>query len=145
MGDSFLRRLEKGLFRLIIVGFLLLATLQILRGSGNMLSNIEGIPTTTISTLPERYGVLTLESADNSSLPKVKVLVNRKPKGDLTYQEVTLRVKEGDLIEIDAREYPLPIRIKVSFASSDLLWPPVGMEISLSGELKKISDVVFKK
>ncbi len=150
-----LRRIEAMLLKVIILGFLLLVGIQIYQGSGTILTGIEGtfqrspidFTSSDVSEdiLEERIGALTIEVSDGTSIPGVKVLINNRPVGDFQYREVTLRVKEGDIIELDGRSCTTQTRFKVTFTSGIILWPTKGMEITLSGEVKKVCDVIFRE
>lgn len=156
---SFLRRVEAALFKVVLLGILLLAGMEVLSGSGTMVVGIEGtsasggVSLSHLSVGSEEtsegdegeFGVLTIETFDGASLPYVKILVNHKPVGDLRYREVTFKVREGDLVEVDGRAHPDQVRLRVNFTSGHILWPREGMEITLSGESKKICEVVFRK
>jgi hypothetical protein len=90
------------------------------------------------------YGSITLELAEYSRLEHAYVLINGVKAGDFSEPELTLRVFDGDVLEVDASAYNVPVRIRLQKASYGIDRERLFSEVQVCGERKEIGCVIFK-
>jgi hypothetical protein len=157
--ERFLRayeRLEKPLFKLILLGFALIITAQLAlstpqgrqflsatdRMEGQRASGV--MPATATETSSAQ---LTIRSVDEEALlSKVWVKVNGVPAGSFQGDEVTVSVRQGDVVTVDTSELPGVYRFEVDHDDPAISYPVPGMLVeAMEGQLAEVGPVHFMK
>lgn len=139
---------EKLLFTTFFLFFSLLVitqTMLTISGSREGLSAnsaIEGVPLGKEEFL-YKEGEITLEllSEYKTYGDKIKVLLNGEEIGNFTYRLLTLKVKDGDIIEIDSTSVIDRIYITHRKASLNVINVDLGKKYAFDAEVKKIKKV----
>lgn len=89
------------------------------------------------------YGSITIELTDYSELTHAAVLINGQQVAVFAGNEVSLRVFDGDVIELDTVAYKVPVRFRLKKASAAICKEFLLSEIELCGERKELGRIVF--
>jgi len=147
---------ERYLIRFIIANLVILIAFQIILTQENLRIRISRAD--VIETAGEIAGTkevsggvlekgeiqpeyLTLELDYHIALPKLKILVNGMNVADFSSKQVVLRVKNGDLIEIDGTYYPYTVGVKVISNSPLIVSPKVGDKIFVNGSIESLGKI----
>ncbi|MEN6461294.1 MAG: hypothetical protein ABFC94_08005 [Syntrophomonas sp.] len=159
----FVNRVEKGLMRLVVIGVILMVMVQALMTREEyriFLSwgeKLEGqsinYPVTATKQAERENSASPTKSTQTlmnisidmfSSLPKAIVLVNGKQAGNFSDREISLKLKGGDVVEIDSRYYNFPINYKITSTSDNLAYPGQGKEYTGNQSIVMIGKVIVK-
>jgi len=139
---------EKILFVKFFIFFsLLLVTQVVLTLSGLkegliINSRIEGFPLEKEEYLyKEGEIILEMLSEYKNEGHKVKILVNGEEAGDFSYGQLSLKVKDRDIIEIDSTNVPEKVYVTVKRASPNILIDDLGKKYVFYTEVKRITKV----
>ncbi|HEY3314685.1 MAG TPA: hypothetical protein VGL40_05305 [Bacillota bacterium] len=87
---------------------------------------------------------LVLRLEGRNSADSAVVLVNGQPVARFSRAEVTIPVKDGDLLEIDGASYRSELRFRVSRASSGVTEPVIGTEVICRRDIALMGRVKTK-
>jgi hypothetical protein len=158
-----LRRGEKYLMRLVMVSLILVVVAQGLmtddstrfymswseRMEGQNLPTPVIVPDDKISsatnaTIKSPEALLTIELSQYASAPQAKILINGQARYRFSRQQVLIRVKAGDTVEIDTSDCPLPLNFKITSGSSKLAYPKQGQVFSGNQSIVMIGRIIVK-
>lgn len=91
------------------------------------------------------WGNVTLELQDYSELHRALVLLNGNEVGNFSSSLVTLRVFDGDQLEIDCTAYARPVHFKVTKVSVGIDRAKLQTELELCGERGLVGRIDFKR
>ncbi len=142
-----MQRIEKALVRLVVLGVLTLLVVQLVLARAQdpmdfylaFAQKIETVPLEQADASFEPNLILTVEGGEPAHL---KVLVNGQEAGRFVSGKLSLRVRPGDRLALDARQAPKGLRLKVSGIGQELAYPrlnqvwPAGSSIIDLGEVK---------
>ncbi len=159
---SWARRVEGTLLRVTIVVFALLVVAQFLltnddaRRLMSYVDRLEGVSLdvalgepasrTTASKAEGQTHVsgapsLTVRLLGRRSARLAVVLVNGDAKGRFTGAEVTVRVKNGDLVEVDGADYRTELRFTVSAVAGGVVEPITGTTVATRRDIVSVGRV----
>lgn len=160
---KFAQKIEKGLIRVVVLGVVLMVMVQALmtreqyriflswgeKLEGQSINYPVSVTKQTENepSAPRKEPAQTLMniSADiSSSLPKAIVLVNGKPAGNFSNQKISLKLKDGDVVEIDSRYYNFPINYRITSTSGNLAYPSKGKKYTGNQSIVMIGKVIVK-
>lgn len=137
---------EKILFVSFIIFFTVLIVAQIALTKPTIMvemtmdTGIEGVPLKSEEFLYS-YGELTLKLIGNCFGQDVKILVNGDEKDSFLNREKTIKVKNGDVIEIDGTEINDYIDVIIVSKSDNIKTNCLGQKFRIKSEVKKIIKV----
>lgn len=155
-----LEGLERILFRVLIVGFVILALTQLalpmllptdlttrtlilndaFEGEKELLSgHNEGVKTALKAN--KHIGSITFRLDNFSSLQRTKVLVNGQEITDFNEKEVTIGVNDGDEVVIDGSFYKPVIKIRIIELSDNIKNLKLNQEILITSEIVSLGEV----
>ncbi|MGB8955994.1 MAG: hypothetical protein WCC10_11510 [Tumebacillaceae bacterium] len=157
--ERFLRayeRLEKPLVRVVLIGFVLIVVAQFVLAmpAGRQLlssaDRLEGqrtsggaMPTTAAENASAE---LTLRLVGVEGLPKAWVKVNGTPVKSFSSQEVTVPVREGDVLTVDTSATPGLYRFEVDHDAPQISYPVPGTLVeSNEGKAAEVGPVRMMK
>ncbi|TCP59400.1 hypothetical protein EV586_101617 [Tumebacillus sp. BK434] len=157
--ERFLRayeRLEKPLFRLILIGFalILIGQLALSTPQGRQFlsatDRMEGQRSAGVmpaAATEKSNAKLTIRAIEpKGSLAKVWVEVNGVPAGNFHNAEATVSVKQGDVVTVDTSELPGVYRFEVDHDNPEISYPVPGMLVeAMEGQLAEVGPVHFMK
>lgn len=79
-----------------------------------------------------------------SSLPRAVVLVNGRENTAFKGREVRLKLKAGDVVEIDTSHYNFPVEFKVSNISDNVAYPRKGQTWIAYQGLAMLGKIIVK-
>jgi len=94
------------------------------------------------ATSPETGLVIGID--DFSMLPRAVIIVNGKEKTTFNTQKVTLRLKAGDVVEIDSSAYNFPVNYRIIDCSSNLSFPKKGTVYTANQSIVMIGKIIVK-
>jgi len=103
-------------------------------GSGDSLDKLEA-----------DLATVTLQLENFSSLAKAKVRVNGRDEADFLEKQVSVKVRPGDLLEVDGSFYNRAIRVKVLDTSPIIKSPREGGEYLIRSGVVQLGRVEFKE
>ncbi|MGI5911492.1 MAG: hypothetical protein ACOX6E_02755 [Syntrophomonadaceae bacterium] len=117
---------------------------QVVEYPVNSASNneVKDKPATLEATSPETILILSID--DYSSLSRAIILVNGVKKGCFDKKEASLKLKAGDIVEIDATAYNFSVSFKVSDCSNNLAYPEKGTVYTSYQDIVKIGKIIVK-
>jgi len=144
-----MKKLEKVLVRLAVLGALALVVVQLLvvRVTDPVdfylafAQKIEYTPLQQTEQTFEPNLVFTLEGGDGS---KLKLLVNDQETGSFSEGKLSLKVKAGDRLAVDARKAAKGLRLKVSGVGQELGYPKLNQVWPLQGSILDLGVVKLK-
>jgi hypothetical protein len=163
MLKKFAEKVEKGLIRVVIIGVVLMVMVQALmtreqyriflswgeKLEGQSLNypvsvtkQDENKPSASQAKPAETF--MNISADMSSSLPKAIILVNGKQSGNFSNQEISLKLKDGDVVEIDSRYYNFPINYKITSSSDNLAYPDKGKKYTSNQSIVMIGKVIVK-
>ncbi len=89
------------------------------------------------------YGSVTIELLDYSELEQAFVLINGQKAGVFDSTELTLRVFDGDVLELDTTAYRAPVRFRLRRVSAGINESFLFDELELCGERRQLGRIVF--
>lgn len=98
---------------------------------------IEGTPLKSEEFLYQ-YGEITLKLLSKRTNRDVKILVNGDEKAVFLDNETTIRVRDGDIVEVDGSEIPDYIDIEVVSKSNNIKSDCLGQKFRIKSQVKKI-------
>lgn len=131
-------RMSEWLFRTAVAGLCVLTAVQGLLLIPEVrpwlvpVERMEGAPAQT-GPVASAEAEVSFQLADGASWPGAYVVVNGTPYGAFDKPEVRLLVREGDVLQVDARRAEGHRRIVVDHQSPFLLTPLAGQEWEVSG------------
>ncbi|NLC67895.1 MAG: hypothetical protein GX754_03725 [Clostridiaceae bacterium] len=137
---------ERMLFISFMTFFILLIMAQIilvipgLTENMNLNMHTEGTPLKNEEYLFS-HGELTLKLLGKGTGKDVKILVNGEEKDAFTNSEKTIKVKYGDVIEIDNTKSSDYVEIEIVSKSNNIMTAYVGQKFRIKKEVKKIMKV----
>lgn len=163
MVKKFVNRVEKGLIRIVVMGVVFMVIVQALMTQeqyriylswGEKLEGqsinypvsvtqpAESEPSS--SPMKSSQAVMNISIDVFSSLPKAIVLVNGKPAGNFSNRDVSIKLKDGDVVEIDSRYYNFPINYRIISISDNLAYPDKEKEYTGNQSIVMIGKVIVK-
>jgi len=131
--------------KLVLIVLLITQSLMLMPGMGtrlNLALRLEGEPLKEDLYLYQAGGIsltpwtsLTLELQEYNSRPDVEIEVNGADAGTFLRKEFSLAVKIGDIITIFNPQKNLPVRIKVTKKSPNILVPNLDNIVEGTGRL----------
>lgn len=131
-------RLEKPLSRIVLLGFVMIVVAQVLLAfpaGRNLLSltdRLEGtkqsggvMPTTAQNDEPTQVTITNVDQ--QHALPNIWVSINGVPVVNFMKSEVTVQVKEGDVLTVDSSNVEGVFRFQVDHNSPRISYPVPGM------------------
>ena len=158
-----LHRVERYLMRLVIVSLIMVVVAQGLMTDDSMRfymswsERMEGqnLPAPVIAAneksspaantdikLPEV--LLTIELSQQPSAPQAKILINGQARYRFSRQQVSMRVKAGDTVEIDTSDCQVPLDFRIASGSSNLAYPNRGQVFSSNQSIVMIGKIIVK-
>lgn len=132
-------RVERFLLRLVVLSLVALVGVQSLLAYGpfrpylsyvDRLEGLEGQPVMLKSNGGGSGGWdLTITLVSQPRAPRALLLLNGKEAASFERAEVTLKVKEGDLVEVDGTLYRNPLQFRVTATAHEILEPAAGLEV----------------
>lgn len=145
---SLLETMEKIMIlslKLVIIVLLIAQSIMLIPGMGSRLNlalSLEGEPLKEDTNLYQAGGIsltpwtsLTLELQEYNSRPDVEVEVNGADVGTFLRKEFSLAVKKGDLITIFNPKENLPVKIRISKKTPNILVPGLDKTVAGTGRL----------
>ncbi len=138
--------IERVLLTFFILSFILLIISQMaltnpsMRAELFMNEEIEGTPLKSEEFL-YKHGELTLKSLGKGNKQDAKILVNGDEKAVFLDDEITIKVRNGDIIEIDGSELSDYIDIIVVSKSDNIKTDCLGQKFRIKSQVKKIIQV----
>ena len=103
-------------------------------------SNFEGVPLGTEEFL-YKEGEINLGISSESGNENLKVLLNGEEVAKFTGNKVSLKVKDGDVIEVDASDVPDTVEVVVLAKSSNINTDCVGKRTYVKSAIKRLLRV----
>jgi len=151
-------RLEKPLFRLVVIGLVLIVAAQLTLSTQtgrNLLSQVdqlEGQRTSGVLSAaatkqaPTELTIRAVGTGDAlKGLSKVWVKVNGVPVTAFMKQEVSVRVKEHDVVSVDTSQIPGLFRFEVDHDDPHISYPVPGDLVETSEGEAEIGPILFMK
>ncbi len=138
--------IERTLLTSFILLFILLIISQIaltnpfIRAEIFINEEIEGTPLKSEEFL-YKQGELTFKSLGKGNKQDAKILVNGDEKAAFLEDEITIKVRDGDIIEIDGSESPDYIDILIISKSDNIKTDCLGQKFRIKSQVKKIIQV----
>lgn len=148
-----IERFERFLFRLIVVGVLLLVVVQVMLAGDTFryyhsgTERLEGSPVSSGVELAAEgenskpAALITFKLLDYAAAPKVNLMINNRTVASFTGAEVTVAVEHGDLLELDGAFYTHPLVFKVEGVSGPIAYPQPGQEFIVQQGITAIGRV----
>ncbi len=160
---KFINTVEKYLVRIVVLSLLLVVVVQGLMTSDPVrfyLSWAERMEGQTIqypvsaetdndkataaSQVKSPEALITIAADKYSSLPQAKVMVNGQGKFSFAENPLDMKVRAGDVIEIDASFYNFPVDFKVSATSENLAYPLPGHTVRANQTVVMLGKIIVK-
>lgn len=158
-----LHRVEKYLMRLVVVSLVMVVVAQGLmtddstrfymswseRMEGQNLPTPVVVPDDKLSPstnadIKSPEALLTIELSQYTSAPQAKILINGQSRYSFSRQQVLIRVKAGDTVEIDASNCRVPLDFKIVSGSANLAYPNQGQVFSGNQSMVMIGKIIVK-
>lgn len=158
---NFVERMERYLIRLVITGLVLMVVVQAVmtqdqyrmflswaeRLEGETLKYPVGAVqqnglSAPVAVSPDAIIVLSVDKY--SSLPLTAVMVNGQEKSTFKGRELRLKLKAGDVVEIDTRHYNFPIEFKITNLSTNIAFPRKGQTWTANQGIIMLGKIVVK-
>lgn len=145
-----MKKLEKVMVRFAVLGILALVVVQlvVVRATDpvdfylTFAQKIESTPLQpTVDTFQPNL-VLTVQGGEGA---KLKILVNDQEAGNLGQGQLSLRVKDGDRLAVDARNAPKGSRLKIMGIGQDLSYPKLNQVWPIQGSVLDLGQVKAKE
>ncbi|MDA8235577.1 MAG: hypothetical protein M0Z31_12405 [Clostridia bacterium] len=157
-------KIERVLFRLVLVGMALVLVGQVMDSENPWdsviaLTSLNNDPVLHSRELPSKpdevsggqdgergyadLATVTLQLENFSSLAKAKIIVNGREVGNFTEKLVSVKVRPGDLLEVDGSFYQQAIRVKVLDTSPIIKRPEEGGEFLVRSGITQLGKVKF--
>ncbi len=140
---------ERFLGCLVLVGLAALLACQFWLGQHNGRTDVwygldyaEAVP--AVQQTDGLWGSVTLDLQTYTELERAVVLVNGAEAGSFTGSSLTLRVYDGDLLEIDCTAYSRPVSFRLRKASVGIDRTALQTELELCGERATIGRIKFR-
>jgi hypothetical protein len=140
---------EKILGCLVLLGVVALLACQLWLGQSNGRSDVwygldyaEALP--AVQQTDGLWGSVTLDLQTYTELERALVLVNGVEAGRFTADSLTLRVYDGDLLELDCTAYSRLVSFHLSKASVGIDRAALQTELELCGERAIIGRIKFR-
>ncbi|ASS75165.1 hypothetical protein CIG75_09340 [Tumebacillus algifaecis] len=157
--ERFLRayeRLEKPLFKLILLGFalILIGQMALSTAAGRQFlsatDRMEGQRANGVmpaAATEKSTANITIRSVEaDAPLSKVWVKVNGVPSAAFQDEEVTVSVHQGDVVTVDTSELPGVYRFEVDHDNPGISYPVPGMLVeAMEGQLAEVGPIHFMK
>ncbi len=144
------KRIEKLLFKAVLLGLLILVVFQIvmLKDSVRMFLNyttmLEGRSLRAEGMLMEE-GYVCLSLENGTSLSGIELLLNGEPIASLDTRGVRVHVRNNDVLELDAsRNKKGCAWVHVVEVSDNVMQPPVGLRTRAANKINLISRITIK-
>ena len=131
--------------KLVLIIMLITQALMLIPGMGsriNLALSLEGEPLKEDTNLYQAGSIsltpwtsLTLELQEYNSRPDVEIEVNGADAGTFLRKEFSLAVKQGDLITIFNPQENLPVKIRISKKTPNILVPGLDKMVEGTGRL----------
>ncbi|MFD2168723.1 hypothetical protein [Tumebacillus lipolyticus] len=148
-------RLEKPLFRVILLGFVLILIAQLVLSTPqgrqflSATDRMEGQRATGVlpAAAESAAAQLTIRSVDaTASLSKVWVKVNGVPTSPFQDGMATVSIKQGDVVTVDTTLLPGVFRFEVDHDDPAISYPIPGMLVeAMEGQLAEVGPIHFMK
>ncbi|HBC94609.1 MAG TPA: hypothetical protein DCZ10_17355 [Pelotomaculum sp.] len=138
--------LERALIWLVVVIAAIIMLVQSLRAGDSLPEDAVPVASLERTRPPLSAGLLqepvvTFQLKNYSALPLARVLVNGESRGEFRDRYVTVFVREGDLIEVDASRYSKPLDIEVLDVSKEVLVPSAGDHLHVESGISRLGRV----
>lgn len=158
---NFVERMERYIIRLVVTGLVLMITVQAVmtqdqyrmylswgeRLEGESLKYPVNVAHHDEQLSPEAVSpdaVIVLSINKYSSLPQAVVMVNGEEKTTFNAREIRLKLKAGDVLEIDTTHYNFPIEFKVTELSNNVAFPRKGQTWTGHQGLTMLGKIIVK-
>ena len=158
---NFVEMMERYIIRLVIIGFVLMITVQAVMTQDQFRmylswsERLEGeslkYPVNAVhddkSPAPEAVSpdaVIVLSVDKYSSLPRAVLMVNGKEKTTFNEREIQLKLKAGDVLEVDTTHYNFPVEFKVTSLSDNVAFPRKGQTWTSHQGLTMIGKIIVE-
>ncbi len=145
--------LESFLIKLVVVSFSLVLISQALLSDDEtrrFLSYVDRLEGSSVNMVLSE--ALSYQLADDTHAVRVMLinqkqaekawlLINGRRVVDFSYPEVTVLVKNGDLIEIDGQNYNEPLQFRIVQVSEELLYPKEGEEVIVTSNIGSFTRI----
>lgn len=143
---------EKIIFRLAVILFLVLYTVQLLnfvleqRNSGLLTSSIEKLEGVAMadSQTSINTGTIELSVVSNSDYSRLEIYVNGEFFKGFNQKSVSLTVKNNDIIEVSGIKNEIPASIKITSVSNNILAPKLGNLIKVNKNFVQAARIRLK-
>lgn len=144
--------IEKKIFRLAIILFVILYALQLInfifeqRNSGlltNTLGELEGIPIAESQT-QINTGTIELSVTSNSECSKIQIYLNGEYYNSFNRKSISLMVKNNDIIEISGINNEYAATIKITSITDNIISPKQGSIILVNKSFVQAGRVRLK-
>lgn len=88
---------------------------------------------------------VTVMLIDQPAAPAARLLVNGQPIAGFEEARVTVAVRPGDRLALDARGHPLPLRFRIVHASPGLASPREGLTVTLRNQQYDLGIVATER
>lgn len=158
-----INKVEKYLIRLAVICLLMVVVSQGLMTSDpirfymSWSERMEGqsLPTPVNAPRPESSSsaidkvsspdaLITISHGSDAALTDVKILVNGKARYAFSRQQIKMRLKAGDTLEIDARSCNAPVDFTVAATSGNLAFPAKGQVFTANQSMVMIGKIIVK-
>ncbi|MFW5981709.1 MAG: hypothetical protein ACOCQO_00725 [Halanaerobiaceae bacterium] len=153
---NFLEMVEKFLVNFIVIGLILLISLQLImrndtgyqriRNLENSIKSVfreeEAIEVTTQEEISQK-GTMLISIVDEMSIPQVWMVKNGERISDFSRGFVEIELIEGDFLLIDAKFYDQPLWLEVKEISPNISSWHKGQQFRISTEEKRLGVVEF--
>lgn len=137
---------ERLLFISFIVTFILLIFVQAalmspsVRTFMSVNNGYEGVPLG-----PEEYlykeGQLELETSETENAGELKILINGDEAAAFTSKNISINVKDGDVVEIDGSTVQESVEVGITSKSTNITSDCIGKRIRVKSNVKKLLKV----
>jgi len=132
-------RVERALLRLVVLSLVALVGVQALLSYGparsylSYVERLEGLEVQPVVLKSNGGGAegwdLTITLVSQPRAPRAVILLNGKEAATFERAEVTLKVKPGDLVELDGTLYRNPLQFRVTATAPEISEPAAGLEV----------------
>lgn len=150
---GFFRKLERFFVNLMVIILIVLISLQVLMKNDETYQKIKNIEfaiknlfnleqSVEVTNQIEQYtGFVTIDLLQDLSLPQVWVIKNGQRVKNFQNGIVEIRVQEGDLILIDARNFPQALWFEITYLSPSIYNWQEGEQFRINQEIKRLGIV----
>lgn len=155
----FIDKVERYLIRFIVLGVVAMVVVQGVMTNDSMrfylswaermegqevdLADAQAIDTSDQTTTSPN-ALITISIKDYSALPKAAVLVNGKKSASFNTNQVQLRVRAEDTLEIDSTAYNFPVEYSITDQSANLSFPRQGQAFTGNQSIVMMGKIIVK-